>query len=137
MDARSRSIFLALILTQAAHSVEEYAFGLYETFTPARLVSSLISRDLATGFIIANIALLLFGLWCYFARVRATHQSARSWAWLWVVIEFSNGIGHTVISLTRKSYFPGVVTAPVLLVLSIFLAGRLTRTGSESGAAAV
>jgi len=48
--------FLALILAQGAHSIEEYAFKLYEVFPPARLVSGLVSRDLATGFIAANAA---------------------------------------------------------------------------------
>ena len=79
MDARSQSIFLALILAQAAHSAEEYAFGLYDVFAPARFVSGLVGRDLATGFVIANGALLLFGLWCYLARVRAGHHSAVWW----------------------------------------------------------
>jgi hypothetical protein len=45
--------------------------------------------------------------------------------WLWIVIESGNGIGHTVIALARRAYFPGVITAPVLLVLSIYLAVRM------------
>ena len=36
MEPRSRTAFLALILVQAAHSTEEYAFALYDVFAPAR-----------------------------------------------------------------------------------------------------
>lgn len=127
MDSRSQLAFLALILAQAAHSVEEYAFRLYDVFAPARLVSSLVSDDLAVGFVIANAALVLFGLWCYIARIRVGHRSAEGWVWLWLLIEFGNGIGHPVVALMRGAYFPGVVTAPVLLALSAYLAARMWR----------
>ena len=50
MDARTRFAFLALILTQAAHSVEEYVFRLYDVFAPARFVSGLVSDNHAAGF---------------------------------------------------------------------------------------
>jgi hypothetical protein len=125
MDTLSRATFLALILTQAAHSAEEYIFGLYDVFAPARLISGLLSDDLATGFIIANAALISLGLWCYVARVRVGSRSATGWAWLWIFVEFGNGIGHSAIALARRGYFPGVATAPMLLVLSIYLAVRL------------
>ena len=125
METRSKFIFLLLILTQAAHSVEEYAFRLYDVFWPARFISGLLSDDLATGFVIFNVTLVLFGLWCYLARVRAGHRSAKRWVWLWIVIELGNGIGHTGIALARSAYFPGVITAPLLLVLSIYLAVQM------------
>src|SRR5688500_11848818 len=96
MDTRSQYTFLALILAQAAHSVEEYVFGLYQVFAPARFVSGLLSDDLALGFIIANAALVLFGLWCYMARVRTGRSSAVAWAWLWVFVECANGVVHPV-----------------------------------------
>lgn len=127
MDTRSQFAFLALILAQAAHSVEEYVFRLYDVFAPARFVSSLVSADLSKGFIIVNAALVLFGLWCYIARVRVGHRSAGGWVWLWLLIEFGNGIGHTVVALMRGKYFPGVGTAPVLLALSAYLAVRMLR----------
>lgn len=127
MDTRSRSLFLALILTQAAHSVEEYAFRLYEVFAPARFVSGLVSDDHATGFVIVNTAFVVFGFWCYAARVRWGHPSARGWAWFWIVLEFANGVGHPAVAFSRGGYFPGVVTGLPLLVLSIFLGTRLLR----------
>ena len=69
MDSRSRATFLALIVAQAAHSIEEYVFRLFDVLAPARFMSGLLSSDLARGFAIANIALVLFGVWCYVARV--------------------------------------------------------------------
>jgi hypothetical protein len=135
MDTRSQYIFLALILAQAAHSIEEYAFGLYNVFAPARLISGLFGADLARGFLIANAALLLFGLWCYTARVRAGHRSGVAWAWFWACLECGNGISHPVVALTRGAYFPGVATAPVLLSLSVYLGARLWRVGRRREAA--
>lgn len=125
METRSKFAFLLLILAQAAHSVEEYAFRLYDVFVPARFVSGLVSNDLARGFVIFNTMLVLFGLWCYLARVRKGHRSAKGWVWVWILIESGNGIGHTVMALARSAYFPGVITAPVLLVLSIYLAVQM------------
>jgi hypothetical protein len=135
MNTCSQFAFLALILAQAAHSIEEYVFRLYNVFPPARYISSLVSEDLAVGFVIVNAALVLFGLWCYIARVRVNHSSALAWMWLWVVIEFGNGVGHIVIALMRGAYFPGVATAPFLLGISGYLAVRLLKIRRSSPSA--
>jgi hypothetical protein len=129
MDSRSRSAFLILILAQAAHSVEEYLFELYNVFGPARWVSGIVSADLPTGFAVVNTGVVAFGIWCYLARVRPGHVSARSWVWPWVLVEGTNGIGHPLIALGRGEYFPGVLTAPLLLATSLYLGMRLVRTG--------
>ena len=126
MSPRSRWAFLALILAQAAHSIEEYVFRLFDVFAPARFVSSLVSNDVAVGFALANGGLVLFGLWCYVARVRPGHPSGPVFAWSWTVLEFANGIGHSVLALARGVYFPGVATAPVLLGVSTYLAVKLS-----------
>jgi hypothetical protein len=125
VDRRTQRLFLALIAAQAAHSIEEYAFALYEVFPPARFASSLLSSNLAVGFVILNAAFVVFGLWCYLARVRPGHVSARAWVWPWVLIEAGNGVGHSIIAVARGGYFPGVATAPVLLVLALALGARL------------
>jgi len=52
MSRRNRILFLALILTQAGHSIEEYSTRLYDVLAPARLVSSLFSDDRSIGFAI-------------------------------------------------------------------------------------
>ena len=133
MSAKSRAAFLALIVAQAAHSIEECLFRLYDVFAPARFVSGLVSRDPATGFAILNGALVLFGVWCYFARVRPGHPSGPAFAWFWTILELANGTSHSLIALSRGSYFPGVATAPFLLGLSIYLGVELSRSRSERG----
>src|SRR5687768_18358944 len=118
MNHRDRLVFLALVLSQAVHSVEEYVFRLYETFAPARYVCTLLSDDPATGFVISNGALVLFGLGCYVFAVRTGHRSTLIWVWIWIIIQLINGIGHTVIALAQGSYFAGVATAPLLVGFS-------------------
>jgi hypothetical protein len=124
--------FLALVATQTAHSIEEYAGRLYEVFPPARAVSGLISEDLERGFIIFNVALVTFGLWCFIWPVRGQWLSAIPLAWFWVVIELINGIGHPLWTLVEWKYTPGVATAPFLLFLALYLARQLLRTGDAA-----
>lgn len=133
---RFQSSFLALVGSQAAHSVEEYVGRLYNVFPPARLVSGLISSNLERGFIIFNVGLVSFGLWCFLWPVRRQWPSAGPLVWLWVTIELVNGIGHPLWSLSQLRYTPGVATAPLLLVLALYLAWQLwAGRGSRSAAA--
>jgi len=117
--------FLTLVAIQAAHSLEEYFGRLYDVFPPARFVSGLISNDLRRGFVVFNLGLLLFGLWCFLWPIRRRWPSAIPLVWFWVVIELINGIGHPVWTLTELRYTPGVATAPFLLVLALYLAWQL------------
>ena len=127
MEPRSRAAFLLLVLVQAAHSCEEYVFRLYDVFAPARYVSGLIGIDRAAGFAIVNTALVLFGLWCWFALVRRDRPSARPVAWAWAVIEIANGLGHIALAAAAGGYFPGLATAPLLIAAGAWLIACLTR----------
>jgi hypothetical protein len=122
VERRSRFAFLLLILAQGAHSVEEYATGLYAVFAPARFVSSLVSNDLPRGFLVANAALVTFGLWCWAVPVRSGWRAASWLAWFWTLLELGNGIGHSALAWSRGGYFPGVATAPLLVLLAAWLA---------------
>ena len=125
VTSRLSPIFLALIATQAAHSVEEYVGALYASFPPAMLVSGLISSDLERGFVIANIALVSFGVWCYLWPIRRRWRSAPAFAWGWTMIELINGVGHPLWSVVQGGYTPGVATAPVLFAIALALAREL------------
>jgi len=127
VELRSQRLFLALILTQAAHSVEEYVFRLYEVLAPARIISGLVSSNLAVGFAAVNPAVILFGFWCYFARVRKAHRSGRGWAWFWTILEASNGTGHLLLAAEGGGYFPGAAAAPLLLGCAGWLGVTLGR----------
>jgi len=118
---RTQLIFLLLILSQAAHSVEEYATRLYEVFPPARFVSSLISNNHAVGFLVANLVLVMFGLWCWAVPVRSGWRAAHGLVWFWALLELVNGMSHSLLAVARKGYFPGVVTAPFLLLFAAWL----------------
>lgn len=117
--------FGALVLAQAAHSVEEYLGRLWETFPPARLLTGLVSEDLRLGFLVINVSFVAFGIWCWAWPVRRRWRSAVGLAWLWVGIELVNGVGHPLWSLAEGGYTPGVATAPLLFVLALYLAARL------------
>ena len=122
MDRRGKAAFLALVVVHALHSIEEYAFRLYEVFPPARFVSGLFASDLRTGFIIFHMTLVIFGLWCYAGPVRRNGASARILVWFWVVIEIVNGVGHPAWAIAARGYVPGAATAPFLLILAVYLA---------------
>jgi hypothetical protein len=64
------------------------------------------------------------------AFVRPGHGAARGVAWFWTLLEFGNGIGHSVLALSQGDYFPGVGTAPLLLGVSSYLSIRLWATVS-------
>ena len=127
MSRRSQILFLGLILSQAAHSVEEYRFRLYDVLAPARVISGMVSGNLALGFAVVNVALVAFGLWCYLVPVRGRHPSGKSWAWFWIVLEAANGTGHLILAAARGGYFPGTATAPLLLGFSVALGVTLLR----------
>ena len=127
-----RRAFLALVLAQAFHSVEEYLGRLYDVFPPARFVSGLVSEDRRVGFVIFNASLVAFGLWCFFGPIRRGRRSAPPLAWAWVLLETANGVGHVLWSAFARAYRPGLVTAPVLAALAWLLGARLRRMGPRS-----
>jgi hypothetical protein len=101
-------------------------------FEPARFVSRAFSVNLPLGFVLANIALVMFGAWCYFARVRLSRPGARGYAWFWTCLELANGVGHVMLAVGQGAYFPGVGTAPLLIVTSCYLGAGLMRSGRQS-----
>jgi hypothetical protein len=136
MTRRVGLAFLALVLAQAAHSVEEYYTRLYDVLGPARYVSGLISADRRVGFVILNVSLVVFGLWCYLAPVRRGATSAVGLAWSWVVLETLNGLAHVLWAVWAGGYRPGLITAPLLLVAAWVLEWQLTRSRFTNRAAA-
>ena len=126
--SRTNGAFGALVVAQTAHSYEEYVGRLWESFPPAAFLTSLVSPDREFAFILLNCVLIAFGFWCLVWPVRREWPSARSVAWFWVALETINGVGHPAWSLRQGGYTPGVLTAPVLLVLALYLGSELRRT---------
>ena len=122
VEHRSKLVFFFLVIAQAAHSVEEYVTRLYEVFAPARFVSGLVSNNLALGFLVVNVALVAFGLWCWAVPVRSGGPTSRGFVWFWIILELGNGFGHSILALRQGGYFPGLITAPLLLFFASWLA---------------
>lgn len=122
-----QTAFLGLILSQAAHSIEEYVTRLYEVFGPARFVSGLVSPDLRLGFLIVNAAFFTFGLWCWAVPVHNGWRIARGFMWFWIIMELANGAGHFALAVAHHGYFPGVATAPLLLFFAVRLLSLINR----------
>ena len=107
MMRRTRVAFALLLAAQAAHSVEEYVAKLYDVFPPARFVSSLFSDDLRAGAL----------------------------SWFWAALEIVNGTVHSILAVARLAYFPGVLTAPLLIASGAWLSMSLiARTGDRVSA---
>jgi hypothetical protein len=127
--SRIKFTFGALIVAQAAHSIEEYVGRLWESFPPARFLTGLVSSDREFAFLVLNIALVTFGLWCFLFPVRKEWPSAPAFMWGWTVVEIINGIGHPAWTLRQGGYTPGVLTAPMLFVIALYLAFQLRQLG--------
>jgi hypothetical protein len=132
---RIHATFGALVLAQAAHSVEEYLGRLWETFPPAAFLTGLIASDREVGFLIINGALVLFGAWCWLVPVRREWNVAKGLMWFWIILECINGVGHPAWSVAQHGYTPGAVTAPLLLVIALFLAAQLRQVRTPVRAA--
>lgn len=117
-------LFLGLAFSQAGHSLEEFHFRLFELLAPARYLSGLVSQNLAFGFALINSLIVAFVFWTYFFRVRPAARTASQWTWAWSLLELANGIGHVVFAAGTGGYFPGVYTAPFLLLFSLSLMYR-------------
>jgi hypothetical protein len=126
--SRLQRAFGALVLGQAAHSVEEYLGRLWESFPPARFLTGLVADDREQGFVTINILLVAFGLWCFLWPFRRRWVSAVTLGWVWVAVEVLNGIVHPGWTLLQGAYTPGVATAPILLILALNLARQLRTT---------
>jgi len=123
--SRIKATFGALVFAQAVHSIEEYVGRLWESFPPARFLTGLISPDREFGFIVINSALVAFGVWCLTWPVRRDWPSAVRFMWFWIVLEMINGVGHLAWTLRQGGYTAGVLTAPVLLVVALYLGFQL------------
>jgi hypothetical protein len=96
----------------------------------------MISSDREVGFIVMNSALVAFGLWALLFPVRKDWPSAAGFMWFWIALETINGIGHSEWTFRQGGYTPGVLTAPILLVIALYLAFQLrNRRRSVSPAA--
>lgn len=121
MSRRTKVLFLILVLVQGLHSVEEFIGKLWESFPPAAFLCSLVSENLSIGYLIINIGLFVFGILCWIFQVRKDYSYSNILIWFWIVLELINGIGHPTWTIVQMEYSPGIITAPILLLIAIDL----------------
>lgn len=132
MSSDIKRTFLLVAIFQTLHSIEEYVFKLWDHLAPARFVSGLISDDLPFGFAVANCMIVVLAFLTYFIPVRREAGYAIGLLWFWAILETLNGLGHLWFSFDSGGYFPGLFTAPFLLLSGGFLIKLLTTSRSAT-----
>lgn len=127
MNTHLKLGFAGLVLTQTAHSTEEYITRLWEVWPPARYASGLFSSDLETGFLIINIGLNLIGYLCLFLLIMPERRGAFVALRFWIGLETLNGVFHLSWAASQGGYTSGSLTAPIFLILVIYLGLNLKR----------
>lgn len=127
---KSGKYFLLLGLAQALHSIEEIWFHLYDFAGKAAITASPIMshfssfRMKADIFAILNIIIIviILGSVPFFEN---RHLWAVRFAWFWAIVEMLNGLMHMTVAIIFSQYFPGSLSAPLLLLIGSILLYRL------------
>jgi hypothetical protein len=120
-------LFAVLVGLQAAHSTEETVFRLYDLLPYISWADRFGPAGAFALFVVLNTLFVLFGIWCYLARVRPKAPGAGALVTLWVFVETLNGVLHLSWSLLAGRYIPGTGTAPFVLVTALALYWRWSR----------
>ncbi len=88
------------------------------------------------AFIAFNSLLILIGFAAYVYWVRPHKSGAVTVMWISIALEVFNGMAHLTWAIWIRGYNPGLITAPLLLGTSIYLANRLSRRRGDAPAAA-
>ena len=110
---------LLLTLLLALHLVEEVRTGFR-----ARAPLGPMSRRV---FVVANVGVYLFCA-ATFALALRGHPAAAPMAWILAVGNLLNGLGHIGLMIRARGYFPGGVTAFLLIPAALYLVRVLLAT---------
>jgi hypothetical protein len=106
MDSMPVTMLLS-IGALAAHLVEEVATGFRRRFPLGEMPVSI--------FVGINMLVYAYSI-ATFILARRDAPLAVPLAWVWSLAMLLNGAGHTGFMLARRRYFPGGVTAPLLIL---------------------
>jgi len=118
-QAAARALVVAIVV-QSVHFVEELATALHERLPglfdlPGMPVSVFVAFNLAwLGIWIASVPAL-----------RAARVPAFFAAWFLAIAGMFNGIAHPLLAIAAGDYFPGLLSAPIIGGVSIWLWRRL------------
>ncbi len=131
-ERRNAARVLALAaVVQGIHFAEEASTGFHDRLGP---LFGLPSMPFSM-FVVFNVAWL--GIWiASVPGIRAAHPAAFFAAWFLAIAGMFNGIAHPLLTLAAGEYFPGLLSSPIIGIVSIWLFVRLraaTRPRGESG----
>lgn len=107
---------MLMTMALALHLVEEVRTGFRLRFPLGEMPTPL--------FVGINVGIYTFAL-VMLALSMAHHPAHVPMAWLFSVAVALNGAAHLGIMAVRRSYFPGGLTAPILVVTSAIAISRL------------
>lgn len=117
---RVARITAAVVLLQAVHFIEEFATELHERLPALFGRSAIPIRE----FVLFNVAWLV--IWSLSAwGLAAGRRAALFPLWFLALGCVVNGIAHPLLSLWAGSYFPGLLTSPILGVMGVVLIRHL------------
>jgi hypothetical protein len=114
---RAAAVTLAF---QAVHVGEEFLAGFYTRF-PDMLGQARWSPTFFVSLNLIAIAMWIVAIPALAARWRAALLPL----WLLGVAGVLNGVGHVLLAIVAKGYFPGLVTGPLVAVAAAILLRRL------------
>jgi len=120
-ERRSAARALAYAVSvQSIHFVEEAATGFHERF-PALFGLPAMPLSFFIGFNLAWI-----GIWvASVPGLRSERPVAFFAAWFLAIAGMLNGVAHPLFAIAVGGYFPGLVTSPIIAIVSIGLWRRL------------
>ncbi len=136
LSNKIREAFLAIVVLQAVHSVEEFVFRLYEVFPPMVYLYRDSPHLARPAFIAFNVLLLIAGLACLFYWVWPGRQGARTVVWVWTAGEAFNAAAHSVWAIATQRYNPGLVTGLAFVPVLVYMTYLLRRGPAPKGAGA-
>jgi hypothetical protein len=113
-------LYLLGIAAQCLHCGEEYLTGFQQKF-PA-LFGYEWSGQRFVVFNLIWLALFLLAAVGIWRKVSLAYLIVLFFV---IIGQVANGIAHLAFAIARRSYFPGTITAPVILIIGIALTGKL------------
>lgn len=105
-------------LILAAHLVEEINTGFFRRFPLGPMPKAV---SVPVNILVYSAAFLII----YLALTGAA--LALPLAWVFGIVMLSNGVGHLLMCVIKRAYFPGAITAAILLPASLALLWHLYR----------